>query len=223
MSAREHRYSTFALDAHWVSRAAPERELGEHLASCEACRAYLARLDALGSARPPLGALGPSRGWQATGWRWLLPAAATLSLAAGVALVMARETPKRGEYVASKGTPAVQLVVRRGDTTAVWDGRAPLRPRDVLAVRVACEGLSQVTLAVPANGGWTKLADAPCPADPSVPLPLTLVVDETPGEERLAVVVSRTPLDGARLEAAVRETTRKADMWTVRFELSKVP
>jgi hypothetical protein len=231
----EFRCSTFALDAHWASRAAPEGELGAHLARCEGCRAYLAHLDALEAVRPPLPVLGPgtrearrareSSRPRAARWAWGLVAAGGFALAAGVALFLARqsrETPSE-VYVASKGTPAVELVVRRGDATTVWDGRASVRPGDVLALRVACEGLSRVTLAVPRapSGGWTKLADAECPSDPSVPLPLTLVVDETPGSERLAVVVSRAPLDGARLQAAAEETTRKGDVWTVRFDLAK--
>jgi hypothetical protein len=148
-----------------------------------------------------------------------------LSLAAAAAaLILARSrAPSTAGYVAEKGTPAAQILVRRDGATTVWDGHRPVRPGDALAVRVACEGLARIALAAPggANGDWTRLADVGCSANPSEPLPLTLVVDDQPGDERLAVVVSRAPLDDDRLRDAARTKLRTADVWTVRFDLPK--
>lgn len=235
IQADDLRCSTLMLDVHWASRAAPDEVLARHLSSCERCASYLAHLDAIAAARPanvlalPPARLKPSEGGRAwrerevrRPWAWALAGALVLAGAVGLVLLKSRERASE-VYVASKGSPAVQLIVRRGDRSTIWDGHAPVRPRDVLALRAACEGFERVSVAAvrSPDGVWERLADAKCLSNPSDPLPLTLVVDDQPGGEHLAVVLSRTSPDEATLQAAARRTLRNGALWTVRFDLPK--
>jgi hypothetical protein len=92
---------------------------------------------------------------------------------------------------------------------------------DALALLVACEGFSHVAVTgVTPKGVGPRLFDGVCPADPA-PLPFTLVPDEEPGPERIAVVLSARPLDAASLEAMVGAETRSRDVWVVRLTFAK--
>jgi hypothetical protein len=112
------------------------------------------------------------------------------------------------------------VLVHRDAETWIWDARSPVRPGDALALRVACEGLEHVAVASPGAGGWERITDAACPAG-SEPLPFTLVVDGAPGDEELAVVLSREVLDDETLRAAVTEGRRTQDVWVTGFVLPK--
>lgn len=223
----EPRCSPFVLDLHWASREPPDAALAEHIARCERCRAYLAGLGALDADRPVafLGVGPRAKSRTLGGRRWAGPLASGLAAAACVALILShRHAARTGGYVGVKGTPAVELLIRHGGETAIWDGNTAVHPGDALAMRVACEGLAHVAVAASsqaANFGWSRLADADCPADPAAPLPFTLVVDELPGDEHFVVVISRATLDDARMSRAAAETTRTADAWTVRFDVPK--
>jgi hypothetical protein len=215
--------STFAIDLCWVSGKAPDPSLASHLAGCPQCRAYLTTLEALADDPLPWGLRAVERGARRRlSWAW---AVGGLAAAACLAVVLVRPGGQtEGGYVGTKGTPSVELLVRRGAETSIWDGRSPVRAGDTLALRVACEGLGHVAVAAPRDGaqGWARVVDAACAADPSAPLPFTLVVDDRPGQEHFAVVLSRVPLDEARIRSAAEATTRTGDMWTVRFDLPKL-
>jgi hypothetical protein len=214
---RESHCSTFELDLQWASREAPGPRLATHLAGCVRCRAYLAQLDAMNATRPELTSW---HGRDRKRWGRLLGVTATgFAIAAGLAIVLRRPADTDG-YVGDKGSPAVQLLVSRNGAASIWDGHAPVRPGDALAIRVACEGLSRVAVAGKVTSGWARLKDGDCPASPA-PLPFTLVVDGEPGDERFAVVLSRQALDDGALASAARDTARTADVWTVRFDLPK--
>jgi hypothetical protein len=228
--------STFALDVYWASGRRAEPELESHIASCARCLAYLARLQRLAAedcpespavvaphpGLPPVGTGGRS-GADEPGRkrRWALPSAigAGLALAAGVLLLVRGRPPER-QYVAAKGTPAVQVLVHRSADTWVWDGHSPVRPGDALALRVACEGLDHVAVASPGAQGLGRIADVECPVG-GAPLPFTLVVDDAPGEEQLAVVLSREALDDDTLRDAIGESRHAADVWVAGFVLPK--
>ncbi|HEY0705346.1 MAG TPA: hypothetical protein VGG33_01025, partial [Polyangia bacterium] len=126
------------------------------------------------------------------------------------------------DYVGAKGTPAVQTVVRRGAGTAIWDGRAPVRPRDALAFRVACEGFDRVTvMARPdAQSEVVRVYEGPCPAVAAV-LPFSLTVDAQPGDESVALILSRQPLDDRAAVSAAAARTRNQDLWVVALSLPK--
>jgi len=209
--------STFALDVFWASGRSGDAALESHVAGCDRCRAYLASLDALAETGPALPALAPSKGGAARR-SWAGPVVGALALAAGVALALAlRDKPS---YVGIKGTPAVQLLLHRDRDTRVWDGHSPLRPGDALALRVACEGLKRVVVATPGASGWVRLSSTGCPTSGD-PLPFTLQVDEEPGDEKLAVVLSQDDLDDDTLQRAIAETRQTADTWVLSYVMPK--
>jgi hypothetical protein len=202
--------STFALDVFAASGKSGDPVLAEHVAGCARCRAYLDGLDTLAASAPPI-----SRRRR----RWGVPAAFALALAAGVAIFIA--TKRKDDYVGIKGgTPAAQILLHREKTTTVWDGQTPVRPGDALALRVACEGMKHVAVAAPSGGGWGALSRAPC-TEGDAPLPFTLRVDDAPGDESLAIVLSKGELADEALGAAIAENRRAADVWVVRYVLPK--
>ncbi|HEU4406274.1 MAG TPA: hypothetical protein VFS43_13500 [Polyangiaceae bacterium] len=172
-------------------------------------------------AGPPRPAHGPAPAAGARArLRLVAPAAGALALAAALALYWRGRPAEEADYVGAKGSPAVQLLVRAGGTTKVWDGRTPLRPGDAIAVHVACEWLEHATVAADAPSGLARLSDGPCPKGPS-PLPLTLVVDAQPGRERFSVVLAKRRLGDAELRERVRANARDRDVWVTSFDLPK--
>ena len=244
--------STFALDVHWsstrsASGAAPAgasgAELVAHLDTCGRCRGYLARLDALAGnhaptrlaslssqASAPPGSIAPSAPIAKARMRWqnassVASVAGALALAAAITLfVRSRaQVEPHDAYVGLKGTPAVQLLLHRDRDTQIWDGHAPLHAGDALALRVACEGMTHVAIATPGpDAAWERLSDATC-TDGDAPLPFTLQVDDAPGDERLAVVLSQEDLDAPSLRQAIADTRRTANVWVVSFVMPKEP
>jgi hypothetical protein len=213
--------STFALDVHFAS-GRPGGTLESHIADCDRCRAYVARLEELraGAPREPVttkAAVVPFT--DAKRRSWVLPLGGALTLAAAVFVYLrTRELP--AGYVATKGTPAVELLVQRDQKLERWDERFPIHPHDRLALRVACEDFSRVTVATPEGHRWSRLYDKPCSVGEG-PLPFSLVVDEEPGDEYLAVVLSREPLDDALLARAIDKAAREHDAWVVKLDLVK--
>jgi hypothetical protein len=216
---------TFELDLYFASGSPANAEVEDHLAGCARCRSYLAALERLGSvSSPPEPVEGaPSAPVvQPAVWRlWPVASAfgAALALAAVmVLLVRGRRVPV--DYVATKGTPAVQVLVRRGVDTWVWDGRSPIFAGDALAIEVACEGLDHITVAVPGVGGWARIKELGCPAR-HAPLPFTLVADDAPGDESFAVVLSHNALSDSDLRESVAESRRSGDIWVGVFVLPR--
>jgi len=225
MTTNEEHLSMFELDLFFASNAVDAR-IAEHVAGCERCSGYLAELDTL-QQNPPSWAT--RRGGLTGRSRRSRPRARVLTLAAALAvlggvtfwLVSSRDTD--APLVAIKGSPAVQLLVRRGEETRSWDGASSVQPGDALGLRVACEGFSQVTVAVASQGGsgdWAQLFSIACPSAGAA-LPFTLVVDEVAGRERVAVVFSRSPFGAAELGAAIGQQRLDAGAWVTRFELDK--
>lgn len=227
MTTNEEHISMFELDLYFATQA-PDARIEEHVTTCESCGGYLAALAALQTqVRLPLPAAMPG-GARSVGRR-SRPRAFGLTLAASLAvlgavtalLVVSRDAEPPA--VASKGTPAVQLLVRRGDVTRPWDGASPVRPGDVLGLRLACEGLRHVAVSArTADAGqrWSPLFQGECPPAGAA-LPFTLVVDDQPGVERFAVVFSASPLDPAALGDAIERRRTDGSAWVTRFELGK--
>lgn len=53
------------------------------------------------------------------------------------------------------------------------------------------------------------------------PLPFTLQVDDEPGDEKLAVVLSQDELDDDTLRRAIAETRQTADTWVLSYVMPK--
>ena len=218
--------SAFDLDVYWVSGQKEGTELAKHVVGCAQCRAYLASLDE--ALAVPLAAPAASPGAMREAQRpvrglpgWVLPVAGALALAASVLFFgRGKSVPPSSGYVAIKGTPAVELLVQRDQGIARWDERSPVHPGDRLALRVACEGLARVTVAAPVGERWGRLSETACPASGD-PLPFTLVVDDQPGDEQLAVVLSQATLDDVALTQAIRRVDRAGDVWVVKLLLRK--
>lgn len=221
-----HPFSAFALDLYWASKKAGDPAIKEHVNACARCAAYLQHLDAVGARPPaawnaeaplrPLPRSSSHRARRGRAFAWASAAAGGLAIAAAALVIVRSRATTDDAYVGVKGTPAVQVIVRRDGRTQIWDGREPVRPRDALALRVGCEGFAHVTVATPApvGGTWMRLADHACPRD-SNPLPFTLTVDDQPGEERLVVVLSEAPLDDRALATAAAGTRRGSGVWAV--------
>lgn len=124
-------------------------------------------------------------------------------------------------YVGIKGVPAAQALVRRDGKIRVWDGAARIRPGDALALGLACEQFTRAAVYARGPTGNTRLWSGDCPRGPNPTLPFTLVVDDEPGRERFALVLSREPLDDARSTRAIQASTRGADIWTIDFTFEK--
>jgi hypothetical protein len=235
-------FSSFELDVHFVE---PDPAIAEHVAACDRCGAYLAELEALAPSReglPRLEALAPphedgapapaapsarpasGRGPAARPDRGRFgraaPIAGALALAAAVALYVRWRGGEGAEYLAMKGTPAVQLLVRSGGATRVWDGHSPVRSGDAIAISVACERLEHFVVTTDGPAGLARLSEGPCPKSPS-PLPFTLVVDDQPGREHFAVTLARRRLGDEPLREHVRGGTRDRDVWVTAFDLPK--
>jgi len=222
--------SCFALDVYFASRdrgaaeSEPTSTVATHVASCVRCASYLADLEALdaqGDARRLPRSVGDrprSRSRRLLGR--IAPAVAIAALAVVVVYVKARPASEDALYIGVKGMPAVQVLVRSDGQTHVWDGRAPVRAGDALVLHVACEQFRHVTVAAAPPGGLVRLSDGPCPTTPGT-LPFTLIVDDQPGRERLAVVLAQSRLDDAALAAAVHVSSRSASAWVTAFELAK--
>jgi hypothetical protein len=214
--------STFELDLHWADGCPPGGALAAHVEDCVRCSAYLESLratarDAQLVTPPPARIERPP---SSNVKRWTgLAAAGVLAMAASIVLVM-KGAPRDHGYVATKGTPAVEILVHRGQDTWIWDGRSPIRGGDTLALRVACEGMGRVAVAAPEGGHWERLSETECPLA-AEPLPFTLRVDDQPGDEKLAVVLSQSTLDAPRLEHAITEAQQTGEVWAFRFVLPK--
>jgi hypothetical protein len=228
MTTSRHR-SSFELDTYFASlderhAGADDDARGEmaaHIAACTTCAAYLQQLRALAASNRAAPATAGRGGVWRRARRLAAPAATVLALAAG-ALFYVRSRPAKDDtaYVGVKGMPAVQVLVRSGGQTRIWDGTSSVRPGDALAMHVACERLAHVTVASPGRTGLVRLHDDECPATPG-PLPFTLRVDDQAGREEVVVVLSAKRLDDVALSEAVRAGARRADAWVTTFAFNK--
>jgi len=218
MTTTEERHpSTLTLDVFHAGGRRADGVVDMHLTACARCRRYVEELEREGDAllaRP----VAPRTAHQAPISRLSMARAAGVVAAAAALVLVARALVPANDaapYVGAKGTPAVQALIHR-DRTSEWDGRSAIRPGDAIALRVACEGFSRVTVATPSSDrtAWKRLFDGACPRDPK-PLDFTLVADKEAGQEQVAVVLHRDPLDDRQLQIAIHDKARTAEVWTV--------
>jgi hypothetical protein len=224
MKTPEERHpSTLTLDVFFAGGQPADGVVEVHLATCERCRRYVEELERSDEplARPISLSPRKSTKWSPSRLWTTSVGGVVAAAAAAMLLVRVLEPGDPVAYVGTKGTPAVQALIHR-DHTSVWDGRSPIQAGDAIALRVACEGFPEVTVATSSadRAGWTRLFDGACPANQE-PLKFTLVADESPGEDRVAVVLRRGALDDRQLEIAVQNKTRTADVWTVELTFPK--
>ena len=68
--------------------------------------------------------------------------------------------------------------------------------------------------------GLIRLSDVPCPPEPAT-LPFTLVVDDQPGHEKLAVVLTTVRADDTELRRLVETKARDRGAWVTAFDFPK--
>jgi hypothetical protein len=225
MTRNEEHISMFELDLYFAAQA-PDARIEQHVAMCARCGGYLAELAALQTQTSmplPPARRGAGRATSRRARPRALTLAAGLTVLGAVTAVLLISRPAEQAPVAIKGAPSVQLLVRRGEDTRPWDGTSPVRPGDVLGLRLACEELRQVAVVARSadpRGRWSPLYQGDCPPAGAA-LPFTLVVDDQPGVERFAVVFSASALDRGALDDAVERRRMDGSAWVTRFELGK--
>ncbi len=224
-AVKGHCFSAFALDLVRASGSPPDPALAEHLEQCAQCRAYLEQLDALGVMPPPVWPHGQKKRPAPRRHRrmqWMAaPLATATALVVGVLVWNNRDTVGGGAYVGVKGAPAVQVLVRSGDQTRIWDGVSPVRPGDALALRVECQGFSRIVVTTTgAAGAMVRLFDNTCPSG-DAPLAFTLIPDDAPGDERITVTFGAGPSDDRSLAGAIDARERSQRTWVVPLTFPK--
>ncbi|WP_394836523.1 hypothetical protein LVJ94_06410 [Pendulispora rubella] len=218
-----HEVSTFALDVYFANGKTGDPDLAQHLATCARCSGYLAALEDDSLSALPSARTVKAKTSNVTRIRSIVAAAAgVVALAAGILLVVhsVRDDGSMGSYVASKGAPGAQALIRSEGGSRIWDGRSSIHPGDAIALHAGCEGFTHVAVASRSGDGWSRLFDGECPSG-SAPLPFTLVADAEPGDERIAIVFSGSRLEDEALGSAVRQRLQTNDAWAIEFVFPK--
>jgi hypothetical protein len=206
--------SSFALDLYFASGRADDPSLEAHVAACQQCAAYLSSLERL--CGEPAWHAAPPRSHRGLGVGIL--AAACAAIAAAVWLSGAPE--RQARYLASKGVPAVQALIRDQSGSRVWDGNTPIRAGAAIALRAGCDRFAHVAVLVAGGGSEQRVFDGACPSGAD-PLPFTLLADDKPGVERIQVIFSQKRLADPAMAAALRSKERSAAVWVDQLLLRK--
>jgi hypothetical protein len=214
--------SFLELDRTALGQGAPETVA--HAKSCERCQAHLRKLEAPVAVPAWARELGQPKPARQPNWWTLALFGAAAAGAAAVFLLfpapVSQQPSLPGSLVASKGTPAVALYVKRGEQVTLWDGHAPVQAGDRLQIEVAGEGFSQLLIATP--GGFAKpLFQGALDAKHSTLVPQSWRVDQSPGPETLDIVISVGALSAEEASAAVSAHRRDAKVWTTELTLPK--
>ena len=213
--------SSLVLDQLALGALSPEAaaEAGAHLAACERCRADQELAAAaherfsrdilprtLPAIRDRAGATPRRRLW------WALAPA----LAAACALVFVlRPRPPDEPDLLEKGAPSLSMFAKRGGQVQPVDDGAQLAPGDAVRFVLHPSGLPYVLVAsVDGSGGATIYhpfggdRSAEVPRSGRVELPGSVVLDQSPGPERVFALFSRAPLGAAEITTALRRWAR---------------
>ena len=189
--------SFLELDRHALG--AGRADTAAHVASCEACRVHLQAVEA--PAEVPawtarLEARAPRRfGWPAAlRVRTAGLAVAAFACAFVLWLAVGHVGPRAtavDPYVGTKGGPELWLYVKRGDRVEIWNGVDPVRPGDLLRLKVQPDRYPHISVfgRDKAPNGYAKLYDAPVPDDRAAALPFAWKVDGQLGDETLLIVL----------------------------------
>ena len=197
---------------------AGEVEEPTHLAGCDACRSRLAELRAdadsfagsvwiAGAARRATRAAGASR------WRWWAAIAVPAVAAAAVAIWIALPRDDAGAPgVRTKGSVALDVVVKRGDGTIERLGPAArVAPGEAVRFLVSTDRAGYLAiLGLDAAGVVSAYLPDPGAPTPAIGAgreqaqPGSIILDETAGAERFVALVCPRAMEVDALVAAAR-------------------
>lgn len=184
----------------------------QHLAQCEACSAYVGRL------QQPVALPTDLRAWVSRPQArraWLVPLAALAAAAAVMVVTQVSQQP-REDIIRTKGSPAVTLYIKRDSGVAQWDGQAPIQPGDSIRLAVQPEGF--LALQVLSSG---QILFRGYVSRPRQELPLSWRVDSDPNATELTLVFSSLPLTLEQALMASRLGTRDGEIWVTTLMLRK--
>jgi hypothetical protein len=222
--------SFLALDRHALG--VPQPEIAAHVAGCEACRAHVAGVAPvpevaawalrLEPRRPPRFAWWPR--WRALRWGVLAFASAfVLWRAAGHFTTGANSIGADvGSYVGTKGDPVLWLYVKRGERVELWNGSDPVRPGDLLRLKVQPDRYQHISVfgRTPSPRDYVRLYDAPVASGQPTALPFSWKVDAQPGDETLLVILGPASVSPAEV-SDVLARGGEGRYWSRRLSLAK--
>ena len=188
-SAASSHPSFLELDRHALGVGSADTKA--HVGGCETCRARL------GAVEPPaeapawalrLEARRPPRfAWPAA-LRLRTVAVGVAAFACAFALWIATG---HDPYVGTKGGPEVWLYVKRGERVEIWNGTDPVRPGDLLRLKVQPDRYTHISVfgRDKTPNAYARLYDAPVPPNRAAAVPFAWQVDAQPGDETLLVVL----------------------------------
>lgn len=202
-----------------------------HVGSCADCQAYLASLaeQAARTTPIPLRALKPVSLWSRIRDAFFRPLVVGPTLAACTVLclyIVIRRPPEQPtpspSLSSEKGGPSIRVYIKRDERVSVWDGRAPLYPRDRIRLEVAGSGFRFVTVASPeADDSGRSILRAiyagPLRADAPTQLPASWTLDQAGGAEILHILLSHKPLPPAGLDLAGLRRESQVSVHTLVF------
>jgi len=194
--------SFLELDRHAFGAARPE--VAAHAAGCEACRAHLRSVEPASEVpawvlrieprrRPRFTWLAATRA-RALRWGVLVFAGAFVLWMAGdhfATRLTAVGDRVHGVYIGTKGDPVLWLYVKRGERIDLWNGTDPVRPGDLLRLKVQPDRHQHISVFGRGQPPqvYVRLYDAPIAAGQPTALPFSWKVDAQPGDETLLVVL----------------------------------
>jgi anti-sigma factor RsiW len=212
--------SIFALGrfAHGASPPKERQGAEEHLSACPACQARLAEVNesrerfSRGVFERTLPEVRRRDQRRRRLWAWAV--SMPLVLAAGVASVLVMRQDREPDF-GFKGAPTLQIFVRRGEKAVDVAPGSALHAGDQLRLAIDPSGYRYLLVGSVDASGKASIY-VPFEGSRSVPIsqPTTfpasgsLVLDDTPGPERLFALLSRSPIDADPVLAALRELGR---------------
>jgi hypothetical protein len=196
-----------------------DAEVSSHLEACAACRGHLGRLEQPVPVPAWARELGEKR--RTPIWRRLLAPGLVAVAALGGLLLVALPRTQEEPWDGRKGAPSVGVYVEREGRVFLWDGQQQLQPGDRIALKVAPEGFTRVTVAALDHGAAVELYAGAVEASGESTLARSFRLDAEPGDETLLVLFSRAPLPPKELEAAFAQPPRSRARWGVKLRLPK--
>jgi hypothetical protein len=221
--------SSFHIELVRLGVASPSERawIDEHLHSCPACGQMA---DAFEASRLAFaGAVAARSGAELRArlarvrrrrWRWL-GAGLLIPVATSFLAVVSWRSPQAPAgpdidpdiAVKSGAGPGLLVAVRRGDRVFPVQPGEPLRPGDQIrfvlerarhpfVMIASVDGAGQASIYVPFDGK-ESLAIGTNRREDRVELPGSIIVDDSPGPERLFALLSRRPIDAASVRAAL--------------------